>query len=356
MRVIRFLVLAASGLFCFGGIAGAQSLDQLRTLLEEFVAIPAVSGHEEELAAEIAERLRETGLTPEIDRASNVTVTIGSGAPRRLIVANIDEPGYVVSGWSDDGYLRMARVGPAAHGYIDQYFEGQRVQIGTSRGIVTGVTSIPSTHLRRGRPDVERPFDLADAYIDLGAGSVADIEELGIRMMDPISLEKTVNGLAGDRVAGPFLSDRVGAAALVAVLTRVPSSEIEGTLTVAFVTQEHFGRRGLGQVAERFDVEEAYVFEAMNLDGDSRLTQLGTGIGVDASASPDFGSEIERFQPLLREDSMRPAERMPDWNDASLVRIGVPVMFHLTPVEVLDLEDLSRAVEFLRVLVTGGQS
>ncbi len=357
MKSIRVFLFAAAGFLCFGPIGNAQSLDQLRTLLEELVAIPAVSGHEDELAAEIADRLRQSGLTPQIDRTSNVTVALGSGTPRRLIVANIDEPGYVVSGWTDDGYLRMARVGPAAHGYIDQYFEGQRVRIRTSRGIVTGVTSIPSTHLRRGRPDTERPFDLSEAYIDLGAGSVVDIEELGIRLMDPISLEKTVRRLAGDRVAGPFLSDRIGAAALLSVLARVPVSDIEGTVTVALVTQEHFGRHGLAQIATRFQFEEVYVLEAMNFDGDNRLTGLGTGIGVDAGAAPEFARRIERFESVMREDSLGPAPQMPDWGpDTSLVRIGVPVMFHLMPVEVMDLEDLRHVVDFLRILMTGGQS
>ncbi len=99
--------------------AEAQSLVQLRDVLEDLVEVPAVSGHEGPLAGFIADRLRESGFEVDIDRMSNVTVTIGSGSPHRLLVANIDERGCVVSGWTDDGYLRMARIGlsPSHHSH-----------------------------------------------------------------------------------------------------------------------------------------------------------------------------------------------------------------------------------------------
>ena len=157
MQSVRIVMLAIVGPMLLGVHAEAQSLAQLRDLLEDLVEIPAASGHEGQLAEAIAERLPERELEAEIDRMSNVTVTIGSGSPHRLLVANIDEPGYVVSGWTDDGYLRMNRIGlTPSHAYLDQYFEGQRLWTRTSRGqMVPGVTSIPSTHRRRGLNEVE---------------------------------------------------------------------------------------------------------------------------------------------------------------------------------------------------------
>ncbi len=348
------------GLILFVPESGtAQSLGQLRDLIEDLVEIPAISGHERQLAEAIADRLRQRSLSPDIDRMSNVTVTVGSGRPRRLIVANIDEPGYVVSGWTDDGYLRMNRVGlTPSHPYLDQYFEGQRLWIRTSRGgRVPGVTSIPSTHLRRGLNEAERPFSPRDAYVDIGAGSPADIQELGIRLMDPISLEKTFSALARDRVSGPFLADRVGAAALLSVLTSLPESEIEGTLTVAFVTQEHFGRKGIDRVSERFTVDEVFALEIMNLENSGLLTRLGTGIGVDARSAPGFSGELNRFGETVRDDEMGDPAATPRWREGTrVVRLGIPIMFHETPVEVLDLKDLRHTVRFLRILLTGGQS
>ena len=76
-------------------------------------ALPiAVSGHEERLAATIRERVKAWG--PKTDNVGNVYVTIGSGAPHKLIAVAMDEPGYVVSGITKDGYLRVQRLPQAA--------------------------------------------------------------------------------------------------------------------------------------------------------------------------------------------------------------------------------------------------
>src|SRR2546428_13827010 len=45
------------------------------------------------------------------DRAGNVVLTLGRGAPKRLAVCPLDEPGYVVGNITDDGYLTLRRVG-----------------------------------------------------------------------------------------------------------------------------------------------------------------------------------------------------------------------------------------------------
>jgi hypothetical protein len=87
----QFALLLGLILFVPSGGSG-QLLDHLRDMPEDRVEISAVSGHEKPLAEVIAGRLTRRGLSPDVDRMSNVTVTLGSGRPRRLIVANIDEP------------------------------------------------------------------------------------------------------------------------------------------------------------------------------------------------------------------------------------------------------------------------
>jgi putative aminopeptidase len=71
-------------------------VEDLRALVET----PAVPGYEQQVAAKIVERVKS--ISPQLkvitDQQSNVTVTIGSGSPHRLIAAPMDEPGYVVSG------------------------------------------------------------------------------------------------------------------------------------------------------------------------------------------------------------------------------------------------------------------
>ena len=74
--------------------------------LREFSYTPAISGYEQELSARIAKEL--SAFSPQVDNIGDVTITMGSGAPNRLIVAALDEPGFVVSDVTEDGYLRAA--------------------------------------------------------------------------------------------------------------------------------------------------------------------------------------------------------------------------------------------------------
>jgi putative aminopeptidase len=76
--------------------------------LREFVETPAVSGYESELVEKIRAKL--AAFHPAVDNLGDITVTLGSGSPRRLIVAPIDEPGYVVSDITEEGYLRLQRL------------------------------------------------------------------------------------------------------------------------------------------------------------------------------------------------------------------------------------------------------
>src|SRR5258708_12868648 len=78
--------------------------DDMRVLVET----PAVSGYEQQVAAKIAGELR--AFSPKTDEMYNVVVTVGSGSPRRLLVAPMDEPGYIVSSIRPDGYLQVQRL------------------------------------------------------------------------------------------------------------------------------------------------------------------------------------------------------------------------------------------------------
>lgn len=330
-----------------------QPAEDVRDVLKSLVSTPAVTGHEERLAAQVAERLRQRGLTPKIDSMSNVTVTIGTGRPHRLLIANIDEPGYVVSGITGDGYLRIQRVGTAKpHLYFDQYFEGQRLSITTANSkTIPAVSSIPSTHLARGLDRTERPFVLSDAYIDAGAKSAKDVSGLGIRLLDPISIEKNFTTLAQDRVSGPFLSDRAGAAVLLSILTTTPASEIKGAVTAAFTTQEHFGRKGLDRMSAQFEPEEVFIIEPLD---DSQADQL---ILIDTQAAPTFRRILTRYEGMVREATLKPQTGTSSWKKGTeVIRVAIPIMFYATPVEVLDLKHLQSTIRFLRAIVQSGVS
>src|SRR5579864_424005 len=93
--IIFLLIFAASARSVLaqstvGKVSGSMAQD-----MREFVETPAIPGYESALAAKIRERL--SAFHPKTDNLDDVIVTLGSSGPVRLIVAPMDEPGYVVS-------------------------------------------------------------------------------------------------------------------------------------------------------------------------------------------------------------------------------------------------------------------
>src|SRR5579864_4921431 len=103
--VVYGILLTASIL----AAASAQAPSGLQfTDVGQLAEIPALAGYEQELTGLIREQLK--ALAPKTDNVGNVYVTVGSGAPHRLFVTPIDEPGYIVSGITQDGFLRVQRL------------------------------------------------------------------------------------------------------------------------------------------------------------------------------------------------------------------------------------------------------
>jgi len=73
---------------------------------------PAVSGYEQELSKKLVRELKV--FSPKTDNVGNVWVEFGSGEPHRLIATGMDQPGYIVSAITSDGYLRVQRLPQAA--------------------------------------------------------------------------------------------------------------------------------------------------------------------------------------------------------------------------------------------------
>src|SRR5208282_3944931 len=117
--------------------------------LRDFVATPAVSGYEKSLSEKV--RAEVASFHPVVDNLGDVIVTIGSGAPHRLIVTPIDEPGFVVSGITDDGYLRLQRLPQSGLPPIfNELYSAQPVKIRTATGKwIDGVVAGISVHLHR---------------------------------------------------------------------------------------------------------------------------------------------------------------------------------------------------------------
>jgi len=338
----------------------------------ELIQTPALPGHEHPLAEIIREKI--SALHPVTDNIGDVIVTVGSGAPHRLIVTPMDEPGFVVSGITDDGYLRLQRLpqrGPLPP-IFNALYSAQPVKIGTTNGKwIDGVVAGLSVHLQPGRANPPKPGDIENMYVDLGASSVAEARKAGVDILSPVALARRGAELGdGSRIAGASVGDKFGAAVMADLLARIDPAAIQGTLTVAFVVQQWTDARGLQRILNGAHADEMIYVGRMiaggavpGIEGVHRAPrrEVGSGVlvGLEQSGGTltGFGGEIKQLAdankiPLASDYSARlipPPYGTPPEFPAKWVHLGIATAWPDTPSELIDSGDLANLENLIQI-------
>ncbi|HEY6309065.1 MAG TPA: M20/M25/M40 family metallo-hydrolase [Candidatus Angelobacter sp.] len=235
-------------IFALFAVTGASTQNIPGSLVEdlrELTETPAVAGYEQPLSAKIAGRLK--ALSPKTDRMGNVTVTLGSGSPHRLVVAPMDEPGYVVSNITAEGYLQTQRLPQLGSlPLFNELYGAQPVKIQTAQGNwISGAVAGISIHLLPQRQHPPSAADLDNMYVDIGATTAAQARAAGAARLSPLVVDRTFYEMGSGQWTSPAIGDRFGDAVLIELLRNIAPAKVKGTLTVAFVAQQWLGARGL---------------------------------------------------------------------------------------------------------------
>ena len=305
---MRLRILPALFL-CVPASLGAQTAPPIDLLATRLAGMTAVSGYERAMADSLLVLLPGS----ERDRVGNVVLTLGSGEPKLLVACPIDEPGFVVGGIRPDGYLTIRRAGPSPGPLADQQMEGQRITIFGRKGPVPGVVGVRSTHLARGRAISDAPFTFDDAYVDVGADSASQVSALGVEVLSPLARAKTPERYGDSLLAAPVAGRRAACAALLLAAQEVRPAR--GSVTVAFVVEQSFTRRGLLALAHaRGPFSDALLLEAVS--GDPPTSR---------PPSPDAGS-LPSYEVLgLRVRYAGTVVETVSLNDAALLERGLKV-------------------------------
>lgn len=319
---------------------------------------PAVSGYEAQLVSHIEKQL--AALHPQRDNMGNLTITFGSGMPHRMIAAPIDEPGYIVSRIEDDGYLRVVRLPQS--GLPPHYNEMQNAQPmvvttrnGSSRSAVIAGLSI---HLQPGRANIPDPDDIDNMYVDVGARTKAEVLDSGIDVLSPIAAERRLVAVGMHQWAATAIGDRFGAALLMQIAQALSDTKPAGTVTLAFVTQEWTGSRGLTRVLQQFHPDELIYLGRSNKSqvqrGSSRESELpakqrptlGSGavqnVSTDRTSTEDdnWSVSTETLQTVRAAPILMRGYGPPVPLPRHTAHLSVPVLYPLTCGETIDSRDL----------------
>lgn len=241
------------------------------TLKKLLPARPSVSGREGGICAIIANEMRSLVDTVETDALGNlICLKKGSAAaPRKvMLVAHMDEIGFIVHFVEENGYLRVSPVGGidyTAAANCEVVFENG------VRGVLVPEGDLPAKEA----PTAEK------CYVDIGAATKKEAERR-VKIGDCCALVPHLTKLTAHRLTGRPLDDRIGCACLVE-LARALTAPADDIYYV-FSVQEEVGCRGAKPAAARIAPDLALIYD-VTATGDEQgakpmAVKLGAGVAV----------------------------------------------------------------------------
>jgi endoglucanase len=290
-------------------------LDASKTLLKELTEAHGVPGFEHEVREVLRGYVEPLGWI-EQDKIGSLICRLDGDGPRVMLAGHMDEIGFMVRFVTEEGFLKFLPLG----GWWDQVLLGQRVIVKSCKGDVVGVIGAKPPHLL---PADERNkiVEKKDMYIDIGATSQAEVEELGVRMGDPVVPDAQFAELAGGKTyLSKAFDDRVGCALMVEVLQHFAKTAHPNGIYGAATVQEEVGLRGAGTSAEVIDPDVAIILES-DIAGDV------PGIEDEESAVKLGGGPSL----LLYDGSMIPNNRLRDLVVDTAKELDIPMQFSAMP-------------------------
>lgn len=164
-----------------------------------------------------------------------------------VIEAHADEISWFVNYITDEGYIYVRRNGGSDH----QIAPSKRVNIHTEKGIVKGVFGWPAIHVRD--TNKEEAPSLKNIFIDIGAESKKEVEEMGVHVGCVITFDDELMEMNKRWLVGRALDNRMGGFMIAEVARRLHENKkkLPFCLYVVNSVQEEIGLRGAEMISRR---------------------------------------------------------------------------------------------------------
>ena len=223
-------------------------LNTLKTLC----LLNGTSGREERVRAYILERLQgKADVT--VDPLGNVIAFVRGKERAKnkvMLSAHMDEVGFIITGITDEGYLRFDTVG----GIDPKVVVGRLVTVGEEE--LPGVIGIKAIHLTEGDEGKTVPA-LSKCMIDIGAASKKDAMQ-HVCVGDSAYFVSDYKELGEHKIKAKAIDDRFGCSVMLDMIDK----GVDYDATFAFLVQEEIGLRGATAAAYTVSPDYAVVLEA----------------------------------------------------------------------------------------------
>ncbi len=244
-------------------------------LIEELCNISGVSGNEEKVCEFIQNEIKDHVDTLKVDSMGNLIVfKKGKKTPKKrvMICAHMDEVGFIVKGYTEDGMIKFGFCG----GIDTKVIMGRRVKFGENCGVI----GIKAVHLTTA--DERKKAPKADSlYIDIGATSKKEAEGM-VALGDYGTFDSQSYEFGDGFYKAKALDDRYGCALMIKLI----KTELEFDTYFSFNVQEEVGLRGAMVSAFDIELDIAIVLETTTaadvaeVKGQMKVCCLGDGVVI----------------------------------------------------------------------------
>jgi len=249
-------------------------------LLKTLCETPGIPGQEDAIRRVVVSELKGSVDDITVDIMGNVIATKrGSGGPRVMLAAHIDEIGFIVKFIDDKGFVRLQPMG----GWDPRNMVAQRVYVhGRSGEVLMGALMPASKPIHMLSPEeAAKAPKIEELFVDLGLP--ADDVRKSVEIGDAVTMARTADRV-GRNVLSKTLDARVAVYVMIAALRQLGNHKCD-VLAVA-TTQEEVGLRGATTSAYALKPDVGIAIDSTlandfpGMEEHMHITKLGQGAAI----------------------------------------------------------------------------
>ncbi|MEA2103267.1 MAG: M42 family metallopeptidase [Candidatus Cloacimonadota bacterium] len=338
-------------------------------LLTKLCLASGISGNEEQVR-EIMKKEVKNYDDVKYDKLGSVAFYLNgsSDLPKILVVAHMDEVGFVVADITNEGLIKLQPVG----GWNPQTLLSSQLKIITNEGqeyLGTLGSTPPHFKDKSQKPQV---VEIGEMFLDIGSSTLNEVIEYGISLGDSVVPDVNfINFKKSNKVMCKAFDDRVGVCAVVDILNHFSNNEHPNQLIGAGSVQEEVGARGAKTISQLVKPDLAIILEGAPADDIPGLrahpqTKIGGGAHVRLwDPTMIVHNRYKKFILQVAEESgvkYQPTVRKGGGTDAKFIHLanigipsivlGVPVRYAHSHRSIISLDDYDDLQELLKVIIT----
>lgn len=281
-----------------------------------------------------------------------------------VIEAHADEISWYVNYITAEGLIYLKRNGGVDH----QIAPSQRVIIHGKKGPVRAVFGWPAIHTRISGAEKEPVAKVENLFLDCGARSKKEIEDLGIHVGNVVTYTDGFEELAFDYFIGRAMDNRIGGfmIAEVARLLKENKKKLPFSLYIVNAVQEEIGLRGAEMIARRIKPDVAIITDVTHDTFTPMINKVVEGEtmcgkGPSLSYGPAVHNKLLQLVSDVAEKvnipvQLRAVSRSTGTDTDSFayandgcpsVLISIPLRYMHTTVEMLHRNDIEQTIQLM---------